>query len=178
MAALLSEAGIVIHRHADYFDAEEDDDEIIKAVAFRGWVIIAGDKNYETDHLFEIWQSNAKVVLFSENNSGSRIWTGILALYYEKILDACADAGDQSVIIRLGKSGISLIRSHEEIKGRFRELQRNEIQRQKRGQPTAERTARRAPTDKAARATKTPDKQGSTQASIDFERQPDQMRKN
>lgn len=144
MANLLSECGIEIHRHHDYFDSEEDDDVIIQSIAKLGYLIICGDKNIESDHLIEIWRARAKVVLFSENNSGPRIWTGILALHYEKIMAKCADAGDQALIIRLGKSGISKVRSHQEIEERYRKLQGNEIQRQKRGQPIGDRTSSRA----------------------------------
>lgn len=67
----LRRAGIVVHRHDDYFHETADDDEWLPDVARRGWIALSFDKRIRRNDLERaaVFESRARLILLTGGNA-------------------------------------------------------------------------------------------------------------
>lgn len=64
---ILRAAGIVLHRHADYFEPDAEDEVWLPQVADRGWVTISIDRAMKSGALQRdaVFSSNARLIILT-----------------------------------------------------------------------------------------------------------------
>ncbi len=131
LAKVLTDAGMKIVRHGDYFVRDEDDEVLIPKVASNGHIIVTADKKMETVHLATICESRAKVVILTDNTSGYPQWAAALITYHDQIVRHLLSS-DGPMVIRLSRFGITKARYPAEVETRRRQIETQEIIRSKR----------------------------------------------
>src|SRR5690606_10989483 len=68
--------GFRLQRHDDHFTNTTGDDEWLARIGAEGWIAVTADKELERVHVGTLIEHKVRLVVFTDNNSGSAHWLG------------------------------------------------------------------------------------------------------
>ena len=132
LTKILTDAGMKLNRHRDKFDPDVPDDVWIIGAAGNKWVCYTADQNIERDYLDAICESQSRIIVLTDNQSGYAQWAAAIIASLDRVLDILA-ASNGPMLIRLSRhAGITRVRDGAALETRRTQAQTNKIVRVKR----------------------------------------------
>ena len=131
LCKFLRDAGMIIQRHSKHFPPEAPDDVWIRDVATRGWISITADRNIERDYLDVICETEARLIILTDNSSGYTQWSAAIVAAQDHILKILSDKTGP-LVIRLTRHGtVSKVREPDELRAQRTRAETRKIIREK-----------------------------------------------